>query len=95
MIDKDKIGVHQHHCCIIHGCKYGDNDCPVVNAEVLQKFLCESCNYDNDMLYIKMLKDKPFDAVCYDDDTDGISMKKIKLLYTKKNRREKLYKLSK
>ena len=38
------IGVHQTHCCIIHGCKYGQKDCPVTNAEVKQTYLCEDCD---------------------------------------------------
>lgn len=50
------IGAHITHCCIIHGCKYGDKDCPVVNAEYQQEFLCELC-HDNwlkcDMKQIK------------------------------------------
>ena len=38
------IGVHQSHCCVIHGCKYGFLDCPVSNGEIVQKFPCESCH---------------------------------------------------
>lgn len=37
------IGVHQSHCCILHGCKYG-GECPVVNGEVDQEFTCELCD---------------------------------------------------
>ena len=47
----DRIGVHRTHCCILHGCKYGDSDCPVVNAQVKQDYTCEDCDYyviDND-----------------------------------------------
>lgn len=29
-IPKSQWGVHEHHCCKNHGCKYGDSDCPVV-----------------------------------------------------------------
>ncbi len=43
MVEVDKIGVHRTHCCIIHGCKYGNKDCPVVLAEVEQEYLCEGC----------------------------------------------------
>lgn len=32
------------HCCIIHGCKYGDDDCPVVTKKVKQEYTCEGCN---------------------------------------------------
>ena len=38
-----KIGVHAAHCCKWHGCKYGDDDCPVVNGEVEQEYICEDC----------------------------------------------------
>ena len=27
------VGVHQTHCCVVHGCKYGDEDCPVVTVD--------------------------------------------------------------
>jgi hypothetical protein len=43
-VPKEKYGVHQTHCCVFHGCKYGhDSDCPVVSGEVIQKYECESC----------------------------------------------------
>lgn len=37
------IGVHQTHCCKTHGCKYGDENCPVFNGTVVQDYPCESC----------------------------------------------------
>lgn len=37
-------GVHQTHCCIKHGCKYGDEDCPVVTGLILQRYPCEDCS---------------------------------------------------
>lgn len=42
-IPKDKWGVHEHHCCDKHGCKYGDVDCPVVLKLIKQKYPCEDC----------------------------------------------------
>jgi hypothetical protein len=45
-MDKSKYGVHQTHCCTKHGCKYGDEDCPVVSGEIKQDYICESCDYD-------------------------------------------------
>ena len=45
-MEVDKIGVHRTHCCIFHGCKYGDKNCPVVLAEVKQEYLCEWCSDD-------------------------------------------------
>lgn len=35
---------HLAHCCAIHGCKYGDLKCPVINGQMLQKYLCEECS---------------------------------------------------
>ena len=31
------------HCCIIHGCKYCEEDCPVANGKVQQEYSCEDC----------------------------------------------------
>lgn len=42
-IPKNNWGVHRTHCCIKHGCKYGDSDCPVELALVEQDYDCESC----------------------------------------------------
>ncbi len=39
-------GVHRTHCCILHGCKYGDNDCPVYTGIIKQDHPCEDCSYD-------------------------------------------------
>lgn len=35
--------VHTEHCCIAHGCKYCDDDCPVWLGYKQQSYLCESC----------------------------------------------------
>lgn len=43
---RGSIGVHISHCCKWHGCKYGDPDCPVVNGEIEQEYLCEDCYKD-------------------------------------------------
>lgn len=40
---RGSIGVHASHCCKWHGCKYGDDDCPVVSGEVEQEYICEDC----------------------------------------------------
>lgn len=37
------VGTHQTHCCIQHGCKYGNANCPVVNETVVQEYACEDC----------------------------------------------------
>lgn len=40
--------VHTEHCCVIHGCKYGKDDCPVMNDVKRQSHACESCYMDAD-----------------------------------------------
>ena len=35
--------VHTRHCCIIHGCKYGDETCTVVTKKETQEGICEDC----------------------------------------------------
>lgn len=50
-LDKDmEPEVHANHCCVIHGCKYGDEDCPVVLGKVKQEYKCEFCCDSNDEL---------------------------------------------
>lgn len=45
--------VHTEHCCILHGCKYGqDWCCTVVTRRAPQSYICESC----DMSGIRDLK---------------------------------------
>ncbi|WCK57491.1 hypothetical protein PP175_25840 (plasmid) [Aneurinibacillus sp. Ricciae_BoGa-3] len=43
-MDKSKYGVHERHCCVRHGCKYGDKDCPVINELTKQDNICEECS---------------------------------------------------
>lgn len=37
------IGTHQTHCCVIHGCKYNDDNCPIERGIIRQEYLCEDC----------------------------------------------------
>lgn len=37
--------VHTEHCCITHGCKYGDEDCTVVTGKAIQSYPCEVCSW--------------------------------------------------
>jgi hypothetical protein len=39
----DRVGVHTSHCCAQHGCKYGDQDCPVQTKAHEQEYPCEHC----------------------------------------------------
>lgn len=38
-----KHDAHDTHCCDRHGCKYGDEDCPIVKGERKQLYNCEQC----------------------------------------------------
>lgn len=55
----DKQGVHTSHCCKWHGCKYGDEDCPVVIGIAEQEYLCEYYYQDleNEEYHRQILKD--------------------------------------
>ena len=47
MLEVDRAGVHVHHCCLIHGCKYGfmtADPCPVKLGQLKQKYRCEYCD---------------------------------------------------
>lgn len=37
------IGTHVTHCCLKHGCKYNEDECPVTKGEHIQEFACEYC----------------------------------------------------
>lgn len=41
---KGNEGVHRTHCCVLHGCKYGDDNCPVANNRIKQDYVCETCS---------------------------------------------------
>jgi hypothetical protein len=41
-IESEKC-VHTEHCCVTHGCKYGDPKCPVDTGVKKQSFACEDC----------------------------------------------------
>lgn len=41
-------GVHTSHCCKDHGCKYGDDACPVVTGRLKQEYPCEDCSTQPD-----------------------------------------------
>lgn len=38
----DDLGVHAAHCCAEHGCRYGEDDCPVVAGRVKQDGPCDA-----------------------------------------------------
>lgn len=41
-----KKDVHTEHCCVIHGCKYGNDKCTVTTRKKPQSFCCEDCGGD-------------------------------------------------
>jgi hypothetical protein len=45
-MQENEYGVHAAHCCVLHGCKYGDEKCPVVNKKIKQNYTCEMCQED-------------------------------------------------
>lgn len=42
-----KWDIHATHCCVRHGCKYNEDDCPVVNDKIKQTYNCPKCNSIN------------------------------------------------
>lgn len=51
-----KKDVHTEHCCIAHGCKYGNKDCSVVTGKKEQSFPCEVCGMNNIMTMAQLRK---------------------------------------
>lgn len=69
--------IHTGHCCVEHGCKYGDVDCPVWLAAKKQGFPCESCNGKMPLAPLSdevnrriSVAEEELDAYSYDDDWD-------------------------
>jgi hypothetical protein len=62
MTQREFKSVHDAHCCNIHGCKYGDKDCPVVlDDEIgIGDLWCEYCEDDrnNPTLQKALMADK-------------------------------------
>ena len=48
-MNEHEIGVHTSHCCSQHGCKYGNDECPVENGDSKQEFPCQDCDEDYDV----------------------------------------------
>lgn len=45
---------HTEHCCVDHGCKYNDDQCPVISETKRQTGLCQDCNdHDPEWLDLK------------------------------------------
>jgi NTP pyrophosphatase (non-canonical NTP hydrolase) len=50
-IPEDRWGVHEGHCCLEHGCKYNDHDCPVALGLTRQDGGCETCGLEESGYY--------------------------------------------
>jgi len=61
-----QYGVHRNHCCVLHGCKYNDVDCPVVNRLIDQEYICEDCEAHG-IKNVDSLK-KILSTIIYNDD---------------------------
>jgi hypothetical protein len=46
---KIDVAVHEAHCCVKHGCKYGSSNCPIEKGEVVQQYPCERCIIDKEV----------------------------------------------
>ena len=38
--------VHTEHCCVVHGCKYVNDECTVATKQKVQSYDCEYCEWD-------------------------------------------------
>lgn len=47
--------VHTQHCCKFHGCKYGEEDCPVTTGQKSQQFPCEFCLDDHEPIVVQFV----------------------------------------
>lgn len=54
-MDVQEIGVHIAHCCaVVHGCKYGDEDCPVATGRMAPSDKCHDCEEDKKELTLRL-----------------------------------------
>ena len=66
-----KTDVHTEHCCIDHGCKYGDDNCTIVTGTKVQSYPCEECEFELKIqLYTLHLADRM--SCCADSNTNII-----------------------
>lgn len=78
-MDKNKMGVHESHCCVLHGCKYcQDEDCPVEIGKTKQEFPCERCYEDGirslediEKVQNKEIKRCPYCSHVLEEDDEG------------------------
>jgi len=75
---REFLSVHDGHCCTKHGCKYGDEDCPVVLGKEPGIF-CEDCEYDQqsypeDLMRLTGMTPEEFEQM----KADALAYRKIK-----------------
>ena len=46
---EERRTAHTEHCCVVHGCKYGDVDCHVYLGYRRQSYICETCDIGGDV----------------------------------------------
>lgn len=56
----DNIRVHAAHCCKECGCKYGNDECPVVLEQVNAYYDCSECE-DSFSQLVEQIKNLPVD----------------------------------
>lgn len=61
-IPVERWGVHANHCCKEHGCKYGNQDCPVELGFIEQEYPCEVCSW------MSQLGEPQLEHIAYLDD---------------------------
>lgn len=52
---------HHSFCCVLHGCKHGNLNCPVVKGRLPQLRLCEQCQEEG-LTKILHPKDPDYDV---------------------------------
>lgn len=62
-MDSREIGVHKGHCCVKHGCKYGDPNCPVVKQVVEQSNICEECSDEGIQNVFELIRFEDIDKI--------------------------------
>jgi hypothetical protein len=52
------MNAHDTHCCIEHGCKYGQEDCPVANGVRRQQYMCETCMFESEKQVVNLTEEQ-------------------------------------
>jgi hypothetical protein len=74
-------GAHRTHCCVAHGCKYGDRNCPVETGRIQQEYLCEDCHELEGWTSLEQVKNRVQRSM--NDEVPLITMENYENLYGK------------